>query len=286
MICREIGTPDIAAVVDLLTAGFPRRDRSFWEQALARLSRHAPPAGAPRFGMLLECDGRPVGVLLTIFSLAPQKLGDPPETRPMRCNVSSWYVMPEYRMYGPLLVARALRRSDVTYTNLTSIAASRPILHAQGYCRFAAGLFHALPALARGRDEVALRPYRPEIAEPGLSISERQLLADHVGWGCHALICETQRAVYPFVVAPRRRGGVSIHALLAYCRSLDSFVQCARPIGVYLARRGCLVIGIHTDGPIPNLPGLFRGDRPAFCRGAHPPPPGDLAYSERVMFGS
>jgi len=41
-----------------------------------------------------------------------------------RCNVSRWYVEPEYRVYGTLLVRRALRHRDVTYINVSPAPAA------------------------------------------------------------------------------------------------------------------------------------------------------------------
>jgi hypothetical protein len=61
----------------------------------------------PRFGYLLEHDGRPVGAILTIYSSISTG-----GTAVTRCNLSSWHVEPEYKGYGALLISQALKRKD------------------------------------------------------------------------------------------------------------------------------------------------------------------------------
>jgi predicted N-acetyltransferase YhbS len=85
--CRQIEESDTEAVASLLANGFRTHDRQFWLQAFAQLRRHATPAGLPKFGYLLESDGRVVGAVLLICSLVRDGDQDAP-----RCNLSSWYV--------------------------------------------------------------------------------------------------------------------------------------------------------------------------------------------------
>ena len=84
--CRQIADADLPGVAALLRRGFgTRRTLGFWRRALARLEARATPADMPRYGYLLENDGRPVGAILLIFAATP---GD----GAIRANVSSWYV--------------------------------------------------------------------------------------------------------------------------------------------------------------------------------------------------
>src|SRR3989442_15934444 len=95
--CRKIDNNDIDSIVNLLTKGFPGSSRDFWLRAVQRLSRHPAPVDFPKYGYLLESAGRPVGVILLIFSstLVNGKMG-------IRCNVSSWYVEPGFRTYAAM----------------------------------------------------------------------------------------------------------------------------------------------------------------------------------------
>jgi hypothetical protein len=51
--CRQIDTPDIEAVASFLARGFPAHDRGFWVDAFARLTKHEPPPGFPKYGYVL-----------------------------------------------------------------------------------------------------------------------------------------------------------------------------------------------------------------------------------------
>src|SRR5207253_151428 len=104
--------------------------------------------GMPRFGYLLESDGRAVGAILAIFSV-PRTGADPDA---VRCSISSWYVEPPFRSYATLLASRVLKHRDATYLNISPAANTIATLGAQGYARYSDGLFVACPALARGTD--------------------------------------------------------------------------------------------------------------------------------------
>src|SRR5581483_5345863 len=95
--CRQIQDEDLSAVASLLTQGFPARTRKYWTTGLEALRRRASPEGCPRYGYLLDADGSVVGALILIFSERPG--------RRIRCNVSSWFVAPDYRAYAAALVS-------------------------------------------------------------------------------------------------------------------------------------------------------------------------------------
>src|SRR5262245_43492086 len=107
---RQIRDVDLAEVVELLWRGFgAARTREFWQNVLDRLGTRSVPADFPRYGYVLECDGKLVGVYLEIFSkIWSEGKAD------TRCNVSSLYVDPRYRIYAPLLEAQMFKRKDVT----------------------------------------------------------------------------------------------------------------------------------------------------------------------------
>jgi hypothetical protein len=75
------------------------------------------------------------------------------------------------------------------------------------------------------------------------------------------------------------------HALLVYCRGPEEFVRFAGPLSRFLAWRGMPMVFIESNGPIRGLLGKFSATGPKFFRGPHPPHIGDIAYTERVMFG-
>ena len=126
---REIADADLSGLVALFGRGFPRRSSAYWERGLDRMARRTDlPLGCPRFGYLLEAEGRPVGALLTLFRARGGRL---------LCNLSSWTVEPAFRLHAPLLVAAALRRPEVTFLNLSPAPHTWPIIEAQGFRPFA-----------------------------------------------------------------------------------------------------------------------------------------------------
>ena len=278
--CREISESDRSALIDLLTRAYaPLRGRAFWARAVDHLGGRTPPPGFPRFGYVLESGARLVGALLVIAS-APN--GDA-----IRCNVSSWYVEPEFQPYGALLVNRVLARRDATYLNITPAPHTWRLLAAQGCTRHLDGRAVTVPALARPRARVTrislIDPQRPP--PPGLPAVEAQLLLDHARWGCLALLCQTAAEPLPFVFSLRSWRGTVPIAYLIYCRRLDDLTACAAPIGRALLRRGALLLIADSGRPLPSIPGRFLPGYPHFSKGPNPPQPGDLAYTERAVFG-
>jgi hypothetical protein len=280
--CRQIETADIGAVASLLARGFPIHDREFWLKAFAQLSRHEPPAGLPKYGYLLAMGDTIVGALLLICSTI--RTG---ATTATRCNLSSWYVDPEFRAYAPMLVAQAIRHKDVTYTNVSPAPHTRPIIEAQGFSRYSDGVFVAITALnglfGGRKAEVLDATKQPDIkCDP----FDREVLLQHAALGCDSLWCVASGQASPFVFRPRLVKGRIPCAQLIYCRSVDDFVRFAGPIGRFLARRGKFFVVIDANGPIPGLVGWFQPDKmPKYYKGPQRPRLGDLAYTEYALLG-
>src|ERR1700690_1384067 len=141
---REIQESDVDAIADLLTRGFVHRSRQYWIRGLRRQGARSLPPDVPRYGYLMENDGKPVGCLLLIYST---RMIDGQVT--ICCNNSSWYVDPEFRNYAALFASMTQKRKDVTYFNVTPAAATWPILEAQGFMPYCRGMYVSVPALSR-----------------------------------------------------------------------------------------------------------------------------------------
>jgi hypothetical protein len=281
--CRQIEQGDVAAVAELLIRGFPNRSRQFWYHALDQLTRREPPRGLPKYGYLIEVEGVAVGAILLIC--AEMQAGGTVATR---CNLSSWYVDPDYRAYAPLLVSQALRHKEVTYLNVSAAPHTWPIIEAQGFSRYSDGIFISLPALS------AIAPQDKQVAlfdsrhEPHAAFEpfEQHVLEQHAEHGCISLWCTTADRAFPFVFRPRLVKGFVPCAQLIYCRDVADFVRFAQPIGRYLAWRGRFLVVVDANGPIPELVGVFRaGSKPKYFKGPQRPRLGDLAYTEYAILG-
>jgi hypothetical protein len=279
--CREIATADIDGIVNLLASGFRNRTRDFWVLALKRLSEHPTPLGFPKYGYLLECEGTSVGASLLIFSSILVN-GEPR----IRCNTSALYVEPAFRGYAAMLVLRALRHKHVTYFNITPAPHTLPILEALGYVRYCAGWFVSVPALSLSSHGCRVKAVTSEIfPDDDLPSWEIELLLEHANYGCMSLICSSANHRHPFVFILSWKFGWVPYAYLAYCRDLKDFVRFAGPLGRFLAWRGFPLVVLDSNGPVRGLIGRFSDTIPKYFKGPDQPRIGDLAYSERVMFG-
>ena len=142
--CREITEADIDAVADLLTRGFVGRSREYWMQGLRRQAACEVPSGYPRFGHMLDHAGMAVGVLLQLYT---SRIIDGEAS--IHCNLSSWYVDPEFRNYAPMLTSVAQRHKNVTYFNISPAHWTWPIIEAQGFRSYCSGLLFSIPTLSR-----------------------------------------------------------------------------------------------------------------------------------------
>ena len=118
--CREIADSDLDGVVDCLARNFRRRSRMYWSQGLAVISGLPRMEGFPRYGWLLENDGRVVGVLLQIFT----NLGEPQRAE---CAVQPLELVRRRKLSGFRQPShrRAVQSKSATYTNIS------PAPHAQ-----------------------------------------------------------------------------------------------------------------------------------------------------------
>jgi hypothetical protein len=279
---REIDELDIPAVVALLTKGFAVRGSKFWSHALGVMSQRSVPSGFPRFGYLLECNGAPVGVILQIFSIT-----DTGAAAVARCNLSSWYVQPEFGCYAALLISRALKTKNVTYSNISAAPHTWDTVEAQGFSRFSKGIFIAAPALSfrsPGQDFKLV----PGTACPDAKFSayERELLLEHSRSGCVTFWCITRELAHPFVFLPRTVKGLIPCAQLIYCSDVEDFARFAGPIGRFLAARGRFLVLVDANGPLPGLVGKYlEGKMPKYFKGPDRPRLGDLSYTEVALFG-
>jgi hypothetical protein len=276
---REIVDRDFGEVATLLGRGF-QRPSGYYSYALARLAQHPTPSECPRFGYLMETQDRVVGVILLIFSA----FGGAGSTQ-LRCNVTSWYVDPEYKGYAALFASRALKRKDVTYLNISARPAARPIIKAQGFAQYSRGQFVALPALHLKCDTHARVTNVDTVPDAAFDAADRDLLAAHAEFGCTSVWCVTAERAYPFVFLPRMFKRWMPGVQLIYCRDVRDVVRFARPIGRYLAARGLFLLSIDANGPIPNMIGTYlAGKSIRFFKGQACPRMGDLAYTQAAMF--
>lgn len=282
---REIQESDVEAIADLLTRGFVHRSRDYWMRGLRRQGARSLPQDAPRYGYLMENDGKAVGCLLLIYSIRTID-----GQAAVCCNVSSWYVDPEFRNYAALFASMTQKRKDVTYFNVTPAVPTWPILEAQGFLAYCRGLFFSLPAVCRSGNDMRIEIVTPATAAiAGMPDDELAMLKRHAGYGCLSLVCRTAEESIPFIFFSlrKRRGIIPLPALqLGFCHDIADYVRCAGAIGRYLLWRGRPIVILDANGPVAGLAGIYseaRGRK--YFKGPHRPRLGDLADTELAIFG-
>jgi hypothetical protein len=282
--CRQIGPTDLEALAGLLSEGFPLRSKTYWMMALRCLGSRATPEGFPKWGYMLEAENVPVGVLLLLTAAISSE-----GSKTVRCNVSSWYVRPDFRSYGAMLSSCAGRYRSTTYVNIDPATPTRPIIEAQGFRRFGDGVFAAilLLSLRYNRAKVTSIDAATQGATGLRDQDEERILRDHSEFGCISLCCETPDGDYPFVFRRRLFKRLPVPcAELVYCRNRDDLVRFAGPLGKYLALRGMPWVIMGSTGPVTGLIGRYLPNKlPMYYKGANPPRLGDLAYTEVAVFG-
>ncbi|CAL80499.1 conserved hypothetical protein; putative Acyl-CoA N-acyltransferases [Bradyrhizobium sp. ORS 278] len=283
--CREIGDSDLDAVADLLARGFPRRPRRYWSDGLHRQTTRAAPDGYPRYGYLLENDGRPVGVLLLIYS----DRGSASEPQ-IWCNLSSWYVEPTFRNYATMLTRIAQRLPEVTYVNISAARQTWPIIEAQGFRAYCKGLFFSVPTLSFAGMRARIDPITADAAPPdGIPSDQADLLIRHARYGCLSVVVRSKHEAVPLVLQQVRirQGRFALPAMqLVYCRNISDYIACAAAIGRYLLPRGYMSVLIDANGPVAGLIGVYterRGRK--YIKGPQPPRLGDLSDTELPLYG-
>jgi hypothetical protein len=285
LVCRPIEEGDLEDVIACLGRGFPDRPPEHWRDALARMGARPAVDDLPRYGYALASAGRIVGVMLTLFFRHSDAGGEP-----VRCNLSSWAVDEDFRAYAGKLIMTAMRRRDVTYLSITPAPVTLKVTEALRFKRFADGQQIFAPILSRTGRGMRVVQARPGMAVlDGLTQSERFILLEHAALGCDALIClEEDGAAHPFVFKPRRvlRGLVPCSQVI-YCRSHADLGRCAGALGRHFLRRGRFFGLVDACAPVPGLVGrYFPGVGPKYAKGPNPPWPGDLAFTEFVVFNS
>jgi hypothetical protein len=277
---RRIVDTDHGEIAEMLGKGlgYPK---SYFTQLFQLLKTHPTPAGYPKYGYALVCDGSIVGAIILIFSSIRAN-----NASEIRCHVTSWYVEPDYRTYATIFFSSALKYPGVTYLNTSARPATLPIIKVQGFEKYSSGQFVTIPilhSLLRSNDNRVEIVAAETIPNGRYEPFERDLLLAHEKYGNLSFWCTISGSAYPFVFQKRLFKGIFPGTQLVYCREVEDFVRFARPIGLALASRGIFVVRIDSNGPIPGLAGwYFDGMEPRYYKGAKPRL-GDLTYTQNVM---
>ena len=263
--CRPITDADLDGLAGLLTRGFARSRESYWQRGFARWQNVPAIEGVPRYGYVLDDGTQPVGVILLISSLRGGQIVS---------NLSSWYVEPQYRTHSTLLISLATKLKHVTYLNASPAPHTWKTLQAQGFqpYNFGRSLVFALPGRGVVSDVI------PD------DLPEAQLLRDHRAMGWTSLVVERDGIVSPFVFKPRKLDRPPLPVMdVMFTRSPADFTACAPALAKHFLPQGRM--GFLIDGDQPGIAHYAQGKEPRWFKGPVRPVLGDLAYTEKVVFG-
>ena len=263
--CRPIADADLEDLAPLLAKGFPRSTLAYWTAGFARWQHVPAVEGVPRYGYVLDNGGLLVGVILLISSVRNGQIIS---------NLSSWYVEPEFRTHSTLLISLATKLKHVTYLNASPAPHTWKVLTAQGFepYNFGRSAVFALPGRGRVSDVIPT------------DLPEAQLLRDHRAMGWISLVVERDGIVSPFVFKPRRLDKPPMPVMdVMFTRSPQDFTVCAPALARHFLPRGRM--GFLIDGDQPGISHYVEGKEPRWFKGPHRPGLGDLAYTEKVVFG-
>ena len=264
--CRPIVESDLEGLADLLTRGFPRSRRAYWTAGFARWKNIPVVEGVPRFGYVLDGGFGPVGVILLISSRRGEQIIS---------NLSSWYVEPQWRTHSTLLISVATKLKHVTYLNASPAPHTWRTLQAQGFVPYNFGRSAVFALPGRGTVSTVIPDDLPEA----------QLLRDHQDMGWISLVVEKDGIASPFAFKPRRLDKPPVPMMdVMFCRGPEDFRRCAPALARYFLSRGSL--GFLIDGDMEAMLSHYvEGKEPRYFKGPHRPVLGDLAYTEKVIFG-
>ncbi len=264
--CRAIAETDLDGLADMLTRGFPRSRRDYWTAGFAKWKYLPVIAGVPRYGYVLDGGLGPVGVFLPISSRRGDRIIS---------NLSSWYVEPQWRAHSTLLISLATKLKHVTYLNASPAPHTWRTLQAQGFTPY-----------NFGRSAVFALPGRGAISDtiPD-DLPEAQLLRDHRAMGLTVLVVEKDGVTSPFVFQPRRLDKPPVKTMdVLFCRGAEDLKRCAPALARHFLPRG--VMGFLIDGEVYGMFSRYvEGKEPRYYKGPWRPTLGDLAYTEKVIFG-
>lgn len=278
---REITFEDLDATLPILSRGFPAMRRGGWTAAIDRLRRFGAADPAASAAYLLEQKGRDVGVILTIPS---SRTGGTDATPRRIVNLSSWYIDPDYRWHAPRMLRSVTASDAILYTDLTATPPVRAMIERFGFRGWTEGtLVFPLPrfaiGFARGSYIVPLRDLPPDaFAEP-----MRRMLDQHAALDCVVGGLWDGAALRPVVFSRKTYRGIRA-ARLIFADDRATILAHLTAISRFLLREKFLLLAVNADRSERVAGSIFtHRTAPAFYKGAKPPAPCDLAFSEFVF---
>jgi fatty-acyl-CoA synthase len=211
----------------------------------------------PDLGHLLTAGNEIVGFLGAIY--ASRKIRG---KTGVVCNLTSWYVLPQYRGRGVELLDAAIRKEHVTFTALTPAPAVILMLEAMGFARLNTRRIQLLPLLHGDtlREPGVLISFDPERVRRSLDDEQRLIFDDHARYDC-LLLSATIGSEHAFLVVKRRTGwlrssdrGKIPYSEILHCSNPTLLARHLERVKLAILRRQRTLRLVCDEGLFPEKP--------------------------------
>jgi len=272
---REIAAEDLPAVIDLLSEGFPAKDRAYWQDSIAALEQRPLVAPYPRYGYVLIADGAPQGVILLITTTVGGTA---------RSNLSSWYVHPDHRNLASFLFQRSLKTKGGLYLNVSPAPQVMPIVKAFGFQPYTAGTYMLDPSAVFHSAKGRVRAFDTSAAN-ALEDAAADVIKRHQAYGCTAITIEDTEGVMPALYRVRMVRGVVPVAGFVW-GTPERLIRNRGALMRWLIGRGILAAFVDAPcGETETGVRLFREKGVRYRKGNGDVQVGDLRETELAVFG-
>ena len=194
---RPAGPSDIESICQLLYEGF---GKSISPDTWRRLFDYNWIEEKPTLGFVAVDEQEIVGFIGTVYSKREKngKTG-------IVCNLSSWYVRPQYRSWSLPLLAAAVQDETISYTALTPAEITVRALKAMGFSTLSAGtiLFPPLLNIDTFRGPAPVVTFDPERIVRLLNNEQLKIFRNHRQPDClHAAVIDKEN--YCYIIVKRR----------------------------------------------------------------------------------
>jgi fatty-acyl-CoA synthase len=208
----------------------------------------------PDLGHLLTVGNEIVGFLGAIY--ASRKIRG---KAGIVCNLTSWYMLPQYRGRGVELLDAAIRKEHVTFTALTPAPAVISMLEAMGFARLNQRRIELPPLLHVDtlRERGLSISFDPEGVRRSLDDQERLIFDDHAPYDC-LLLSATVGSEHAFLVVKRRAAKTPFSEIL-YCSNPALLTRHLERIKLAILQRQRTLRLVCDEGLLPERPrGWYR----------------------------
>ncbi len=237
----------------------------------------------PNLGFVLTLGDEIVGFLGTIYARRQVRY-----RTGVVCNFTAWYILPEYRGWGPALLTAALDDQDVCYTSLTPSTTSVRMFEAMGFKCLESQSIIFFPLLHLD----TLRGSCPEIIfdldgiRSLLNDDQRLIFNDHLAYEClHLVLRDGVECAY-LVVKRRRQRRMALSELF-YCSAPHILARHLERAKLAILRRQ-RTVALMADprlfrASVPRGVRIRRQEQALFRSSLFEPEELDNLYSELVL---